>query len=200
MSTSPRRTPTVRRGLAALAALALSGVAAPALAAGPPATAASTTTASGAAPRASRIASTVVHTCLDVSTTDPAHSFLDIYGNPCNGSAPQSFTFRPVAGAPAGTYQIGTSSPGSCVVKYRFGLRSATCSTTPNPAYDEWTLQPVGTSGHDYRMLVTSTVGSTYPGCVIVAPRPNGYPGPLFTVHICSGAADEVLRLAAGLA
>ncbi len=183
----------VRRGLA-VAVLAVA-TAAPALAAGSSASAATAT-----AGRTSRIASTAVHTCLDTSTTDPAHSFLDTYGRPCSGTASQSFTFTAVVGAPAGTFQVGTSTAGQCVVKYRFGLRQAACPATPSASYDEWTLQPVGTTGHDYRLLLTSTVVSSTPGCVQVDPKPAGYPGTLFSVHACTGAANQVLTMAARLA
>lgn len=170
-------------------------VAAAAVTTAAPALAAGSTVRSATAPLTSRIASSAVHSCLDTSTTDPAHYFLDIYGRACKGTPSQTFTFTPVVGAAAGTYRIGTNTSGQCVVKYRFGLRQAGCLATPNPVYDEWTLQPVGTTGHDYRMTVASGAG-----CAQVDPKPQGYPGALFTVHACTGAANQVLTLAAGLA
>ncbi len=195
MLTFSRPTCVVRRAATAVAltAAAVATAAPPVLAASPSAPAAATASVR------SRIASKAVHSCLDTSTTDPAHYFLDIYGRACKGTKPQSFTFTPVAGAAAGTYQIGTNTSGQCVVKYRFGLRQAACLATPNPSYDEWTLQPVGATGHDYRMTIASGVASGS-GCAQAEPKPNGYPGAVFTVTACTDAANQVFTMAAGLA
>ncbi len=66
----------------------------------------------------------------------------------------------------------------------------------PDPTNVEWTLQQVGTSGYQYKFVVTSTLGTTSPRCVEVDPQPNGYPGPTFNLTACAtGVAGQVLSL-----
>lgn len=140
----------------------------------------------------SRIYSTTRGTCLDVSTTDPAHFFLDTYGAACNGSAAQSFAFRPVPTGPPSTFHIVSTSTNQCMTKYRQGIRQGARSTDAG-----WTFRRVGTTGHSYRVLAPSTIGTAYPGCVQVDPRPAGYPGTIFTEVACSPEASQILTLTA---
>lgn len=151
----------------------------------------------GAAPAAlasaapvSSIYSAAQNACLDVSTTDPAHYFLDTYGAACNGSTVQGFAFRSVSGAAANTYHIVSKATGRCMVKYRQGIRQGACSSDAG-----WAFQRIGTTGSSYNILLPSTVGSAYPGCIQVNPKPNGYPGAIFTEVLCNSAPSQVLTL-----
>jgi hypothetical protein len=183
-----RRTTVIRKSLPATAAAAVA--AAGAIVA--PQTAVAATTAP-----VSTIYSAALNTCLDTSTTDPSHYFLDTYGHPCDGAVSQDFAFHAQSSGPAGTYEITSQATGQCIVKYRQALRQAACTGTvpPDSSSNEWTLQPVGTTGHDYRFVLTSTVGSAYPACIQVNPAPGGYPGPLFNTTYCSTNSAQVLTL-----
>lgn len=153
----------------------------------------------GATPPVSRIYSASQHTCLDVSTTDPGHYFLDTYGHSCDGATSQSFAFHALSGTPAGTFEITSQSTGMCLDKYRYGIRQESCTGSVPPDYTnaEWTLQRVGTSGHRYMIVWTPTVGTSYPECVQVYPKPNGYPGPLFNLTNCNTSQpDQTITLA----
>jgi hypothetical protein len=167
-----------------------------------PVNAAHTAAVAQAAP-VSRIYSAVQNTCLDTSTTDPAAYFLDTYGHPCDNSASQEFTFKSIAGAPARTYEIVSLATGQCMTKYRGAIRQSSCggAVPPDPASYEWTLEPVGTSGHQYQIALTVTLnGTAQPTCVQVNPQPPGYPGPLFNFAVCNASnAAQVLTLASGL-
>ena len=136
----------------------------------------------------SRIYSAAQTTCLDVATTDPSAGFLDTYGHACNGSTTQAFAFHALSTGPAATYEITSQSTGKCLDQYRSGIRQESCtgSVPPDTTNVEWTLQRVGTTGHRYHMLVTTTVGTSSPRCVQVYPTPNGYPGPLFDLTACA--------------
>jgi hypothetical protein len=152
---------------------------------------------------ASRIYAAAQNTCLDTSTTDPAHYFLDTYGHPCDGAASQSFSFRAVSGAPAHTYEIISVATGQCMTKFRGAIRQSACagSVPPDPAAWEWTLQPVGTVGNQYLIELTSTLtGGLQPTCVQVRPQPPGYPGLLFEYSSCDTAdSGQIMTLASGL-
>jgi hypothetical protein len=145
----------------------------------------------------SSIYSAAQNTCLDTSTTDPSHYFLDTYGHPCNGSTAQAFAFHAISTAPAGTYEITSQATGQCVVPYRSALRQTACSAAvpPDSVNDEWTLQPVGTTGNQYRFVLTYTLGNPTPACIQVNPQPNGYPGPLFNLAYCSSSTAQILTL-----
>ncbi|MDH6121366.1 hypothetical protein [Kitasatospora sp. GAS204B] len=137
----------------------------------------------------STIYSAAQNTCLDTSTTDPAHYFLDTYGHACNGSTTQNFAFQAVTGTTA-TYQIVSQANGLCIEKYRLGVRQAACSS-----YTEWTLHPVGTGGNRYQFVAPGTSGYPTADCIQVYPTPNGYPGPLFDLAGCSSAPGQILTL-----
>jgi hypothetical protein len=145
----------------------------------------------------SSIYSAAQNTCLDTSTTDPSHYFLDTYGHPCNGSTAQAFAFHAMSTGPAGTYEVTSQATGQCVVPYRSALRQAACSgaVPPDSVNDEWTLQPVGTTGNQYRFVLTYTLGNPTPACIQVNPQPNGYPGPLFNLAYCSSSTAQILTL-----
>ncbi|MDH6108057.1 hypothetical protein P3T36_007465 [Kitasatospora sp. MAP12-15] len=144
-------------------------------------------TATAQAAPISTIYSAAQNTCLDTSTTDPSHYFLDTYGHTCNESTTQNFAFQAVSGT-SSTYQIVSQANGLCIGKYRLGVRQAACS-----GYTEWTLHPVGTSGNRYQFVA----GTSYPGadCIQVSPTPNGYPGPLFDLAGCSSNPAQILTL-----
>ena len=150
--------------------------------------------ATAAAP-VSRIYSSTQHTCLDVSTGGGSSS--DIYGHRCDGAASQRFAFHALRGKPHGTYEITSRSNSRCIDQYRFGIRQESCtgSVPPDPTNVEWTLKRVGTTGHRYNFVVTTTVATSSPRCVTVSPKPNGYPGPLFDLAACTGAPSQVLSL-----
>lgn len=148
------------------------------------------TSARAATDPVSRIYSPAQNACLDTSTTDPARYFLDTYGAACNGSAPQKFSFRPVATAVPNTFHVISGSSGQCMVAYRQGIRQGACSTDVG-----WTFRQIGTTGHRYHVLVPSTVASAYPGCIQVNARPSGYPGAIFTEVLCTSSASQVLTL-----
>lgn len=156
------------------------------------------TPAAGASAPVSRIYSAAQRTCLDVSTTDPGHYFLDTYGHSCDGAASQSFTFTALSGTPVGTYEITSRSTGECLDKYRSAIRQESCIGSVPPDYTnaEWTLQRDGTSGHRYLFVWTPSVGTSSPECVQVYPKPNGYPGPLFDLTECdTSQPDQIITL-----
>lgn len=138
----------------------------------------------------SSIYSATQNVCLDLTTTDPAHGFLDTYGAVCNGSKAQTFAFQAVSTGPPNTFHISSQSTGQCMIRYREAIRQGACSSDPG-----WTFQRVGTTGHQYTLSPPSTVGTSYPRCVEVDPKPNGYPGPTFTAVLCTSAASQVLTL-----
>ena len=138
----------------------------------------------------SSIRSVAQNTCLDVSTTNPARYFLDTYGHACNGSAAQAFSFHPLTAGPPDTFEITSQATGQCLDQYRRGIRQEACIGAVPPDYTnaEWTLQQVGTTGHRYLFIETTTFGSTSPTCVQTYPTPNGYPGPLFDLTACDAS------------
>ncbi|MBS2546411.1 RICIN domain-containing protein [Catenulispora sp. NL8] len=150
-----------------------------------PQTAAAQTAAPQAAP-ISTIYSAAQNTCLDTSTTDPGHYFLDTYGHPCNGSTAQNFAFQAVSGMP-GAYQIVSQANGLCLAKYRLGVRQEACIGSPT-----WIPQRVGTSGSRYQFIASGTSNTD---CIQVYPQPNGYPGPLFDLAACSSTPAQILTL-----
>ena len=146
----------------------------------------------------SSIRSATLSTCLDVGTTNPAQGFLDIYGHGCDGSTTQAFTFHPLSAGPTNTFEITSQASGRCIDQYRQGIRQESCTGSVPPDYTnaEWTLQRVGTTGHRYLFVETSTLGTLLPKCVQTYPKPNGYPGPLFTLSTCDkGEPAQVYTL-----
>lgn len=157
----------------------------------------------GAAAPVSRIYAAAQNTCLDTSTTDPAHYFLDTYGHTCDGATSQLFGFTAIAGAPAHTYEITSVASGQCMTKYRGAIRQSACAgaVPPDPAAWEWTLEPVGSSGNQYQIALSDTLTGAYqPTCVQVRPKPSGYPGPLFEYAACDATDPaQILTLVTGL-
>jgi hypothetical protein len=138
----------------------------------------------------SSIYSATQNACLNLVSTNPANSFLDAYGAACNGSAAQGFTFQALSTGPQDTFHIISQATGQCMIRYRFGIRPDACSLDVG-----WTFQRVGTTGHHYNIVVPSSVGTTYPQCIQVNPKPRGYPGAVFTKALCTSAASQVLSL-----
>ena len=134
-----------------------------------------------AAPAGTTIASLPVQTCADVSTSYQPGFNGYVYGAPCTGSPAQIFRFKPLTGAPAGTYQITNTSSGQCLVQQYSGVKQHACtSSVPPDATDtEWTLTKVGTTGFHYRFVVTTTATTSSPTCLQVYPRPRSHPGPV---------------------
>lgn len=154
-----------------------------------------TADAAQAAP-VSSIYSATQNTCLDTSTTDPQHYFLDTYGHPCDGASSQAYAFQAVAGSP-GRYAILSQATGQCLTKYRQGIRQTPCTGgQPEPL---WTIQPVGTSGNQYQIVIPNTAGGTTNDCVRVLPAPSGWPGPLFELQACNSDPSELLTIHATL-
>lgn len=152
--------------------------------------------AAAAAP-VSTIGSAAQRTCLDAATANPGG---DMAGHRCTAGTSQSFAFHPIAGAPAGTYQIISQSSGLCLDQYRFGIRQASCtgSVPPDASNTEWTLTQQGSSGNRYHFVVTTTVGTPSPRCVQVYPTPPGYVGPRFAISPCnSNDPSQTLTLSA---
>jgi len=154
------------------------------------------TAAAAAAAPVSSIYSATQNTCLDTSTTDPQHYFLDTYGHPCDGASSQAYAFQAVAGSPGG-YTIVSQATGQCLRMYRQAIRQTPCTSgQPGPV---WTIQPVGTSGNQYQIIVLNSAGGTTNDCVQVFPAPSGYPGPLFELKACSSDPSEILTIDATL-
>jgi len=159
---------------------------------------ANSATAAAATPAVavSTIQSVSQRTCLDIAAAAPGSNFLDTYGHRCSTAMTQQFAFRPLPGA--NTYEITNQSSGKCIDQYRFGIRQQTCTGSVPPDYTnvQWTLQQVGTTGHQYRFEVTTTAATSSPRCIQVYPKPNGYPGPTFVLTACNTAApDQILTL-----
>ncbi|QMU74727.1 hypothetical protein GXW83_01965 [Streptacidiphilus sp. PB12-B1b] len=132
------------------------------------------------------IYSAAQNSCLNTSTTDPAHYFLDTYGHPCDGSTAQHFAFQGVSGATA-TYQIVSQANGLCLAKYRLGVRQEACSSST-----AWTLQQVDTNADQYQFVAAGTSNAD---CIQVYPTPSGYPGPLFDLAACASIPAQILTL-----
>lgn len=144
------------------------------------------------------IASLPVQTCVDISTTTISGFYRYVYGATCTGSSAQTFRFRPVTTAPAGTYQIVNASSGQCLVQYQTGVKQHACtgSVPPDSTDTEWTLTRVGTTGNDYRFGVASTAGTSSPTCLQVYPRPRSHPGPVLLLQACDAThPTQVLTL-----
>lgn len=160
---------------------------------------ANSSTAAAATPAVaavSTIQSVSQRTCLDIAAAAPGSNFLDTYGHRCSTSITQQFAFHPLPGV--NTYEITNQSSGKCIDQYRFGIRQQTCTGSVPPDYTnvQWTLEQVGTTGHQYRFEVTTTAATSSPRCIQVHPKPNGYPGPTFTLTACNTAApDQILTL-----
>ncbi|MEY9931605.1 hypothetical protein ABH926_006254 [Catenulispora sp. GP43] len=176
--------------LAAIGALFGSGM--------PAASAAPIGIGAGAARPAAAFSSTIhsaaTGTCVDVpgGTTDVN---ANVVGVACSGAAEQGFSFQPVAGQPAGTYNVVNAASGLCLAQFRFGIRQSDClHTIPESTGQMWTLLTVDAAAHEYVFEPTNQVGdtpyrcmgatSTGPGTAILG-KPfytAGTPGDVFTV------------------
>ena len=179
------------RVIAAMLAVAMSGITG--VAAESPAVAASVSPGT-------TIASLPISTCVDVSTAAVPGFYGYVYGATCTGSSAQTFQFHALSVGPVGTYQVTNSSNGQCLVQYQTGVRLHTCSGSvpPDALNTAWTLIGVGTTGHDYRFMVTSTAATPSPQCLQIYPKPRSHPGPVLLLQACDTTQPtQVLTLTA---
>ena len=142
----------------------------------------------------STIYSAATGTCVDVpgGTTDIN---ANVVGASCSGAAEQNFSFQPVAGQPAGTYNVVNAASGLCLAQFRFGIRQNDClHTIPESTGQMWTLLTVDASAHEFVFEPTNQVGDTAFRCMgatstgpetAVLGKPfytAGTPGDVFTV------------------
>ena len=145
----------------------------------------------------STIYNPATHSCAEVpgGTTDIN---TNVVSAPCTGTADQTFSFQPVAGAPAGTYNIVNQASGLCIFQYRFGVRQNNClaSSPENTAY-EWNLQPVSAAQKKYVLEPTNQAASSLPRVLQAIPASSGNPTPPLTLAFYSaGTAQQQFTLA----
>jgi hypothetical protein len=109
----------------------------------------------------STIYSAATHSCVDVpgGTTNIN---ANVVGSTCSNAAEQQFSFQPVAGQAAGTYNVVNAASGLCLAQFRFGIRQSDClHTTPESTGQMWTLLPVDAAANQYAFEPTDQVGDT---------------------------------------
>lgn len=133
------------------------------------------------------IASLPLQTCADVSTATISGFYGYAYGTPCTGSPAQTFRFTPLTTGPTGTYQIVNASTGQCLIQYATGVKQNACtgSVPADSTNTEWTLTRVGTTGYDYRFVVTTSIATSSPTCLQILPKPRSHPGTVLVTQAC---------------
>lgn len=140
-----------------------------------------------ATPPGTTIASLPLQTCADVSTATISGFYGYVYGTPCTGSPAQTFRFTPLTTGPTGTYQIVNASTGQCLIQYATGVKQNACtgSVPADSTNTEWTLTRVGTTGYDYRFVVTTSIATSSPTCLQILPKPRSHPGTVLVTQAC---------------